>query len=75
MTLQEALDNRIPKVRLPNWSEEAYVAFDFFEDGTHGPWAHVIDASGQIDVMLFEFVLDQSDEWEEYTEGDSIPSF
>lgn len=71
MTLQEALDNRIPKIRLPHWSEKAYVAFDFFDGGTHGPWAHVVDESGQTDVLLFKYVLDKRDEWEEYTEGNS----
>jgi len=66
MTVQEALDQRIGKIRLPEWAEGSYVSFDFLEGGTYGPWAHVKDPSGETDIFVFKLLEDKSDEWEEY---------
>lgn len=66
MTVQEALDQRIEKIRLPVWAEGSYISFDFVESG-YGPWAHVKDPSGETDMFVFMLLEeDKSDEWEEY---------
>ena len=65
MTIREAIDQRIEKVRLPIWAEGAHVRFDFLDGGKMGPWAHVKDPSGEADILVPELLADTSDEWEE----------
>lgn len=49
MTLTEALTQRLPRIRRPNWSNpEAYLRLPLLKDGKHfGPWAELYDAWGQ----------------------------
>jgi len=68
VTVQEALDRRIKKIRLSHWAEDACVSFDFLESGAYGPWAHVKDPSGEVDVFVYKLLEDTSNEWEEFQE-------
>ena len=51
MTLQEATEKAIERVRLPEWNPQAYVRLDLFQldNGTwlRGPWLHLYDRAGQ----------------------------
>lgn len=68
MTVQDAIDQRIEKIRLPQWAEGAYVSFDFLDDAKIGPWAHVKDPSGESDIFVSTLLADVSNEWEEFRE-------
>lgn len=67
MTLDEALAQRIPRVHAPYWALAFdHLAFDFFGDGTHGPWATLHSTMwppGQ-KVPVWELT---GNEWEAYT--------
>lgn len=69
MTVQAAIDQRIEKIRLPSWAEDAHVSFDLLDAGRYGPWAHVKDHSGETDILLPDLLRDSSEEWEEYKEN------
>lgn len=44
MTIQEALQQRIPRVRQPRWANpDAYLRLPLFANGTYGPWAELYD--------------------------------
>ena len=47
MTIKEALQNRIPRVRLPVWNEKAYLRLPLTENNMFGPWAELYDRYGQ----------------------------
>lgn len=68
MTIQEVIDQRTEKVRLPVWAESAYARFDFLDGGEIGPWVHIKDPSGEADILVSELLKDTSDEWEEFRE-------
>ena len=52
MTLQEALAQRIPRVRNSIWhNPNAYIRLPLFKDGTSGPWAELYDDVTQEDVL------------------------
>lgn len=42
MTLRQAIEARIPRVRLPNWAPTAYILLP-----KEGVWASLIDPPGQ----------------------------
>lgn len=47
MTAQEALDNRIPRIRKPVWANpNAYMRLPLMEKG-YGPWAELYDDRSQ----------------------------
>lgn len=69
MTVQEAIDQRIAKIRLPHWAEGSHVSFDFLEDDKIGPWAHVKDPSGSVDIFVSTLLEDTSSDWEEFKES------
>jgi len=68
VTVQEAIDQRVAKIRLPQWAIGAHVSFDFLEESKVGPWAHVKDPSGEVDILIPRLLEDTSDEWEEFRE-------
>lgn len=48
MTFQDALAQRLPRIRLPLWSNpDAYLRLPLLADGMHGPWVELYDARGQ----------------------------
>jgi hypothetical protein len=52
MTIKEALQRRIPRVRQPQWSNpQAYLRLPLFADGSHGPWAELYDDVTQQDAL------------------------
>lgn len=52
MTLREAINQRIPRIRQPIWANEnAYIRLPLMKDGQHGPWAELYDDACQRDVL------------------------
>lgn len=52
MTVQEALDQRIPRVRLAVWQNpNAYLRLPLMANGLHGPWAELYDDDTQQYVL------------------------
>ncbi len=48
MTIQEALDRRIPRIRQPQWAfPRAYIRLPLLADGKYGPWAELYDRRSQ----------------------------
>jgi len=47
MTIREALDNKVARIRQPHWIEEAYLKLDLLEGGFHGPWGHLYSRGEQ----------------------------
>lgn len=77
MTFREAEDRRIPRIRLPHWSNpHAYLRLPLLADGMTGPWAELYDEGCQRDVLhirprsqripAFGVYLTETD-WEPYT--------
>jgi hypothetical protein len=48
MTIKQAIDTRIPRVRKPIWNAKAYMRLPLLRGGTHGPWAELYDEPGQL---------------------------
>ena len=52
MTIQEALDQRIPRVRKPVWANpQAYLRLPLRPGGAIGPWAELYDDLCQAEVI------------------------
>lgn len=52
MNIQQALDNRIPRIRKSNWANpDAYIRLPLLADGKTGPWAELYDDRTQKDVL------------------------
>jgi len=66
MTVREAIDKQISRIRLPYWQSEAYAELIYFADGTIGPWAHIVEPTSEAYVLIMD--LGDDDSWEEYTE-------
>ncbi len=74
MTIDEVVEKRIERVRLPDWLPEAYLKLDFMDDGMHGPWVHLVSPLvqktlqieiGSQDILVIEAFGVESD-WEEF---------
>lgn len=71
MTIQQALDRRIPAIRKAGWIHGNYVRFDHFGKN-HGPWAHIGfgnpfgEHGDEADIIIYELTgNDTDDDWEE----------
>jgi hypothetical protein len=51
MTIRDALQQRIPRVRDPKWAPMAYLRLPLLEGGGVGPWAELYDDGVQQDVL------------------------
>jgi hypothetical protein len=52
MTIEEAINRRIPRVRRPMWANpRAYVRLPLLADGMAGPWAELYDDGVQSEVL------------------------
>jgi hypothetical protein len=52
MTLQEAMDQRIPRVRQPIWANpNCYLRLPLLKDGHRGGWAELYDELGQKEAL------------------------
>jgi hypothetical protein len=80
MTIQQAIQQRIPRVRQPQWANpSAYLRLPLFADGGHGPWAELYDDLTQQDVLgerpgsqrVF-LMFDTSENYEPYTGAVSV---
>lgn len=48
MNIQEALDKRIPRVRMAHWKNpNCYLRLSLLEDGTYGVWTELYDDISQ----------------------------
>jgi hypothetical protein len=47
-TLKEMLDQRIPRVRQPRWSDVTYIRLPLLPAGKVGLWAELYDEPGQV---------------------------
>lgn len=47
MTSAEALDQRIPRIRISIWNKEAYLRLPLLPDDMKGPWAELYDERSQ----------------------------
>ena len=65
MTLDEAIDSNITKVRLPYWDPKFYLRIKFMENGFVEPFLSVYEDS---DIVKEEFIEDIAtfDDFEEY---------
>lgn len=75
MNLDEILEKRVVRVRLPHWVPEAYLKINFLEDGTYGPWVFLVSPEiqrslgieiGSQEIFLIEAFGDD-DSWEVFT--------
>ena len=51
MTIKEALDKRIPRVRKTKWAGEAYLRLPLLADGKVGPWASLYSEYEQKELL------------------------
>jgi hypothetical protein len=42
MTLDEILEKKIERVRLPSWNLDTYLKLDYAPDGQHSPWVYFV---------------------------------
>jgi hypothetical protein len=47
ITVKEAKEKQIRRIRMPNWNPKAYLKLDFTPDGLCGPWVSLYDEDGQ----------------------------
>lgn len=47
MTIREALNKRIPRVRKPEWNKFAYLRLPLTENNTYSAWAELYDRPSQ----------------------------
>lgn len=82
MTLKEALEQRIPRIRSPKWKDDTYIRLPLLPDKTHGPWAELYSRFEQMaldipvgsqKIGMWTLLEDTSDEWERY-EGPVDPA-
>ena len=64
MTIQQALDQRIRYVRLPEWEPSASLELPLLTLGGCGPWATVRDVAGWRWVLITRLVTDLCDQYE-----------
>lgn len=76
MTLKEAVNKKISKVRRPMWANpNAHLRFDILANGSFGPWVHLYDSWGQkatdvpVGSQSFLWPLDEHNDYVEF-EGD-----
>ena len=50
MTIKEALEKRIPRIRKQAWSAVSYLRLPLLKDGKTGPWAELYDRPGQLAI-------------------------
>ncbi len=75
MTIKEALNQRIPRVRLAKWANPgAYLRLPLMADGAFGPWAELYDKWGQDACEIREgsqrvcvLLGDHGEDYEPYT--------
>lgn len=54
MTITEALEARIPRVRKSAWVKEAYLRLPLLENGKIGPWAELYSEYDQKEILGIE---------------------
>ena len=53
MTIQEALDRRIPRIRRPRWAhKDTYLRLPLLPDGEYGPWAELYGITEQVAIGI-----------------------
>ena len=78
MKLQDAIKNRIPRVRLSKWSNpNAYLRLPLLKDGTYGPWMELYDdltqetvlniRPGSQKILAIGPIMTDDDQFEAYT--------
>lgn len=74
MTIQQAIQQRIPRVRLKQWGPDAYLRLPLFKNGTSGPWAELYDERTQAEVLEIRpgsqrvlVISDDNDQYEPFT--------
>lgn len=67
MTIQEAVQAGISRVRLPHWAADAYIDLPLLPDGRCGPWATVVDPSGQETLFMGTLLKDSDNRYESAT--------
>jgi hypothetical protein len=74
MTIQQALDQRIPRIHREVWLPNTYLRLPLLKYGYVGPWAELYDDEGQtilgINPGTQRFLVPEIlpvDEWEPYT--------
>ncbi len=72
MTLNEAAQRGISRVRLPQWADPLdYLRIDLVQGGQRGPWAHLYSPSqsriGATTPQTFLCFNDANDRYEEYS--------
>lgn len=73
MNASEIVEKRIERVRLPEWTSDAYVKIHYVEEG-YGPWVYLVSPKCQkafnIPVgsqeILFSEAFGNLETWEEY---------
>ena len=74
MTLREALSQRIPRVRMRQWNDAAYIRLPLLPGGYHGPWAFLFECDNRLAaILLFSDELMSEDDYEPFT-GQAHPT-
>ncbi len=71
MTIREAIDQRVPRVRIAYWNKEAYLRLPLLENSMHGPWCQLIDPASQAvvgydQILVTQLINDCCSEYEPY---------
>jgi hypothetical protein len=68
MTINEAKNKGLKKVRKPYWNEQAYLEIGYVSAGVYGPWATLIDPPAQREKGPDQVPIwqadDKKDDWE-----------
>ena len=64
MTIQQAINQRIQHVRLPEWEPSAFLELPLLPHGECGPWAIIHDCTGEVSVLIFTLLNDSENRYE-----------
>ena len=64
MTVKEAIEQKINKIRLPEWAEDCWAELPEI-----GVWVKICDPyAGNSEMLVFDFIRDDLTTWEKYEE-------
>lgn len=78
MKIQDAIDQGIDRVRLPQWTDPRdHLKLDLMPDGTtHGPWVHLYSPTNEaignpnpVSILWMDAIDKDRDDWEQYDGG------
>lgn len=64
MTIREALQRRLTRVRLAAWEPSAHIELPLLSNGFYAPWATVRDVAGEHPILMSQLMQSHEDWYE-----------